>query len=208
MKENVNSNECIKKSSSVVEVDLPKSFCEDKSHELLYLLFSNQKRTGGESVIEEKSVYKPHELKAFICYPNEMIAERVSSKGVIEYDDYRFKVKLSTIECSTSSCVAMDKTERVRNNLERKNNNEPKIESLMSIDTTPCHRKNEVSVESNVIKVTDLSGYKNLTIDKINSRFLFAKNNIIGIELNQNTAIVKFDTSEGMSSIISQMDLF
>ena len=75
-------------------MDLPKKFCDEKSHEILYLLFNNPNRTGGEGVIEEKNSYDTKALKALICYPNQSIAERVSKRNVIEYDNFKFKVKL------------------------------------------------------------------------------------------------------------------
>ena len=54
-------------------------------------------------------------------------------------------------------------------------------------------------IVNNIVKVTDTKGNRSLNIDLINSRFAFAKTNIIGIEIDKdsNSASVKFDSAEG-----------
>ena len=65
-----------------------------------------------------------------------------------------------------------------------------------TIQSEAC--KSEIESISNTLKITSLSESQNLTIDKINTRFSFAKNNIIGIDINRNIAILKFDSAEGL----------
>ncbi len=175
---------------SFVEIDLPKTFCDEKSHEILYLLFNNPTRTGGEGLIEEKSLYDSKALKALICYPNQMIAERVCRRNIINYDNFKFKVKLAKKEEASGS-------DRLKLN-QKMESPELSANSLINNDRCQSSISEESISNSNVLKITDLSGSnKSLTIEKVNNKFLFVKDKIVGIEINQNTAIVKFDCAEG-----------
>jgi hypothetical protein len=55
-------------------------------------------------------------------------------------------------------------------------------------------QKNEI--KSHAIKITDLKRTKKLTIDKINKKLNFAKDNIVGIDIDENLnfAIVRFNS--------------
>ena len=152
-------------------------------------------RTGGEGVIEEKNSYDTKALKALICYPNQSIAERVSKRNVIEYDNFKFKVKLI-------------KKDDVNNSENSKINQKSDSSSVLksSINNARCQgtltKSEESNANSNALKITDLSGLKSLTIDKVHNRFLFVKDKIVAIEIDQNTAIVKFDSVEGIKTVL------
>jgi hypothetical protein len=99
---------------------------------------------------------------------------------VIVYQNYTFNVRLSHLKpenyLNRSQSVPLNKEKKVKND----------------------EIRNEEG--SNELKVTDLTGKSNLTFDKIQTRFAFAVNNIVGIEIDKtsNFAIVKFDSAEGM----------
>ena len=84
--------------TKILEIDLPKEFCIQNDKEILFMLFSNNLKTGGKEILENESIYDQKALKAFIHYENEEVADRVASRKVIIFDSYLFNVRLASVE--------------------------------------------------------------------------------------------------------------
>jgi hypothetical protein len=90
----VNTLSLSKIQTNVLEIDLPKDFCLENNKEVLFKIFSDNLKTGGDKILEDRSIYKRDSQKAFIYYEKEEVADRVASNTAILFGKYLFKVRL------------------------------------------------------------------------------------------------------------------
>ena len=84
---------------------------------------------------------------------------------------------------------------------------EPVIHKYEKKDTASYYveKVQKDEIKSHAIKITDLKRTKRLTIDKINKNFNFAKDKIVGVDIDAslNSAIVRFNSFQSKLLVYS-----
>ena len=181
--------------TTTVEVDLPKEFCEERDKEIFFMIFSNHARTGGGKILEDRSIYDSYTQKALIYYENKDVAKRVGDQGKIIFQKYLFNVRLKYEKNEEKQSIKSS----FKSMLSNSSNNLTDQASLTNKKLKQTNKEKSLEAKTSLVRVSNLNKTEKLTVEKVNNRFIFAKDYIIGIDIDPslNSAIVKFSSIEG-----------